>query len=50
MLTFSIWHKPEMKPMAPYANVARSLALVRERPAVQRMLQANGVEEAAPRA
>jgi glutathione S-transferase len=44
MLTFSIWHKPEMKPMTSYANVLRNLALVRERPAVRRMLQANGVE------
>lgn len=43
MLTFSIWHKPEMKPMARYANVLRNISLVRERPAVQRMLQANGV-------
>ncbi|MFO0996043.1 MAG: glutathione S-transferase family protein [Alphaproteobacteria bacterium] len=43
MLTFSIWHQPDMRPMALRANVLRNLALVRERPAVQRMLQANGV-------
>lgn len=41
MLTFAVWHKPEMKTMTPYAHVARNLALVRARPAVKRMLQAN---------
>jgi glutathione S-transferase len=36
MLTFAIWHKS-------HQNVVRTLAAVRERPAVQRMLAANGV-------
>jgi len=43
MLTFSIWHQPHHRPLASYQNVARTLAAVRERPAVQRMLDANGV-------
>lgn len=43
MLTFSIWHQPHHRPLASYQNVARTLAAVRERPAVQRMLAANGV-------
>lgn len=43
MLTFSIWHQPHHRPLEAYQNVARTLAAVRERPAVQRMLDANGV-------
>lgn len=43
MLTFATWHKAEMKPMAPYANVRRALDLVSKRPGVRRMLDANGV-------
>lgn len=43
MLTFSIWHQANHTPLDAYPNVARTLALVRERPAVQRVLDANGV-------
>lgn len=38
MHTMALWNQPHHRPLSEFANVARALALVHARPAVQRML------------